>query len=203
MQEPVGEKKKPVPWYADFRLFFFLFVVIALFMLKSIFGSETGCRGMNLTALNMTAPAAQVTRLDGSTLSLADLKGKVVFLNFWATWCRPCVEELPSIQGVFKKYEGNPDFQIVAVSCDETDDKSVVDFLADYNRKKAPSPLAFPIFHDRDHKAATAFNVNGFPTTFLIDKKGVVRKWFIGPRDYTDRHFYAMIDQLLAEKTEP
>ncbi len=201
MDQIAGEsaEKKIKPWYGDFRLFFLMFLVLAMFMLRAVLGNGAGCGGAGLSTLNMPAPAVQMTGLDGAVIATADLKGKVVFLNFWATWCRPCLDELPSIQGLYRKYEGNPDFKVMAVSVDESDDKSVRDFLADYNRKTAATPLAFPVFHDRDRKVATAYNISGFPTTFLIDKKGVVRKWFVGPRDYNDRHFFAMVDQLLAE----
>jgi thiol-disulfide isomerase/thioredoxin len=124
-------------------------------------------------------------------------------VNFWATWCKPCVSELPALQQLFKRYENNPDFRLLAISCDEEEDKAVRDFLADFSRSRAVSPLTFPIYHDRTQRSARAFGIDGFPTTFLIDRKGIVRKWFVGPRDYNDKRFFAMVDELLREPAPP
>jgi thiol-disulfide isomerase/thioredoxin len=199
---PPGAKNL-TPWYADFRLYFLLFVVLTLFMLKAAFGSDYGCRGLARMGKDAAAPAFEVAGLDGSKISLADLKGKVVLVNFWATWCKPCVSELPALQQLFKRYENNPDFRLLAISCDEEEDKAVRDFLADFSRSRAVSPLTFPIYHDRTQRSARAFGIDGFPTTFLIDRKGIVRKWFVGPRDYNDKRFFAMVDELLREPAPP
>ncbi|NLH48615.1 MAG: TlpA family protein disulfide reductase [Myxococcales bacterium] len=187
------------PWYADFRLYLLVFAVLALFMLKAVFGGGYGC-GKSVTGKNSVAPDFQVTGLDGAKLSLADLKGKVVFLNFWATWCKPCVQELPSIQDLAKKFDGNPDFRVVAVSCDESETKEVKKFVEDFNKSRAVEPLTFSIFHDPSQKTALAYQITGFPTTYLIDRRGIIRQGFIGPRNWDDKHFYSMVNELLAEK---
>lgn len=199
-ERPKTTTTVPPPWYADFRLYLLVFVVLVLFMLKAVFGGGYGC-GKTVTGMNAAAPDFRVTGLDGASLTLADLKGKVVFLNFWATWCKPCVQELPSIQDLKKKYEDNPDFQVVAVSCDETDSRDVQKFIDDFNRSRAIEPLSFPIFHDRDQTMARNYQISGFPTTFLLDRQGVIRQGFIGPRNWDDKHFLAMVNELLAEKT--
>jgi len=197
-QKTIPAAKRIVPWYADFRLYLFLFAVFAVFMIKAVFGGEYGCRGPKLLK-SMVAPDFTVTDLDGKKLSLAELKGKVVLLNFWATWCKPCVAEMPSIQTLYKKYETDPNFKIMAISCDEGPTDEVKKFVADFSRKHTSSPITFEIFHDPKLEVAHAYGVDGFPTTFLIDKKGNVRKYFIGPRKYDNKHFYGMVDELLAE----
>ena len=186
--------KTPSPWYADYRLHLMVFVVLALFMLKAVFGSGGGfsCGGPT------TAANFKVVGLDGSQLTLDDLKGKVVFLNFWATWCKPCLREFPAIQNLQKRYADNPDFQVVAISCDEMPTRGVQEFLARYNRDKAVEPLTFSMYHDTKVEAAAAYGVSGFPTTFLIDRDGRVVKRFIGPRHWDDKHFFTMVDGILA-----
>jgi thiol-disulfide isomerase/thioredoxin len=198
MQTESNTPKKVTPWYADFRLFFLVFVVLALFMLKAVFGSGYGCGGPSFT--NKRAPAFEVAGLTSQTVSLDSLRGKVVFLNFWATWCKPCVNELPAIQDLYKRYEGRQDFAVVAIACDESETQAVREFVIDFNKKStSATPVTFPMYHDAAQKIAPLYGVSGFPTSFLIDKQGRVRKYFIGPRDYNNRHFFAMVDELLKE----
>ncbi|MDP8224011.1 MAG: TlpA disulfide reductase family protein [Candidatus Lernaella stagnicola] len=195
MSEPSG---KANPWYADFRMYLLIFIVLTVFMLKAVFsGSPTASCGTPSVAADF-----RVAGLDGKEVHLSDLKGKVVFLNFWATWCKPCIRELPSIQNLQKRYGARDDFAIVAVSVDEGPTKELKDFLDGFNRRTAVEPLSFPVFHDPKGETAAAYHVSGFPTTFLIDRDGQIHRRFIGPRHWGDKHFLAMLDELLAAPTQ-
>jgi thiol-disulfide isomerase/thioredoxin len=123
------------------------------------------------------APDITVKSLDGKrTLKLSDLRNKKpVFLNFWASWCPPCREEMPSIQKLYERMKDEMEF--VAISVDSNED-ALKKFLKDKDYK-------FPIYHEGWRKAAELYKIRAIPTTFLIDKKGVIKVGPIqGSREY-------------------
>lgn len=135
--------------------------------------------------------AADVTLhgLDGKTVTLSQFKGKVVMLNFWATWCPPCREEMPSMEALYQKVKGNPDFVILAVSIDKEAD-TVKDFMKKNN-------YTLPVFHDPNQEAGAVYGITGVPETFLIDKKGMIAEKVIGPLDWTKPEVASFIQDLL------
>lgn len=122
---------------------------------------------------NSPAPAITVNSLDGKPLNLSDLKGKVVILNFWATWCPPCREEIPSMMKLNSAMAGKP-FQMVAVSIDEGGQPAVASFFK-------TSGFSLPAYIDPDNRAAKIYGITGVPETFVIDKNGILLKRVIGP----------------------
>src|SRR5579862_6907738 len=100
----------------------------------------------------------------GQTVSLDSLKGKVVFLNVWATWCGPCREEMPSMETLYDEFKSNPDFVMLAVSQD-TNQAAVLPYV----RKNG---YHFNILLDPENKIGDSYNVSGVPETFIIDRKG-------------------------------
>ena len=126
--------------------------------------------------INETAPSFAVLDFNGNKVNLADLKGKVVVLDFWATWCGPCIASFPAMQKMVNKYKNNPDVKFLFVDTYERVEdkkKKVSDFMAD---KK----YDFQILMDEDNKVAEQYNVKSIPYKFVIDKKGVVRFKAIG-----------------------
>lgn len=111
------------------------------------------------------APEISLTDLAGRPLDLAAFKGKVVLLNYWATWCAPCVEEMPSLQRLHARL-GGADFAVVAVSVDRQGLEIVQPFLERIGLKQ------LPIYLDRSGASMRAFGVRGLPTTMLIDRAG-------------------------------
>ena len=133
------------------------------------------------------APDVSWTLLDGTTQKLADLKGKVVVLDFWATWCGPCVMGLPKISAVAKRYA---DQGVVFVACDIEEAKGGVEkFLA---RKKLEIACAIV-----DQKFTKPFGVGGIPHTVMIGKDGVIQKVHIGFGPGQEKHFEADLRELL------
>ncbi|EGT3949503.1 redoxin domain-containing protein, partial [Clostridioides difficile] len=117
----------------------------------------------------------------GKTHKLSDYEGKVVFLNFWATWCPPCKEEMPYIEQLYKDYnKNNDDVVILGVASPnlgrEGSREHVVNFL------KGQS-YTFPVVLDEDGALAYQYGINAFPTTFIIDKEGYVTKYIPGAMD--------------------
>ena len=121
------------------------------------------------------SPAPNFILHDGSkTVVLSQLRGRVVLLNFWATWCAPCVEEIPSLEALHQQM---PQLEILAVSTDHE--------AADYNRFLARNPLPFDLVRDPQESSAALYGTDGYPETFVIDANGIVRRHFVGPQDWT------------------
>ncbi|OGP17557.1 MAG: hypothetical protein A2V21_302005 [Deltaproteobacteria bacterium GWC2_55_46] len=116
--------------------------------------------------------------LSGKMHKLSDYKGKVIFLNFWATWCKPCEDEMPSMQVLYENLKTFP-FEIVAVSVDKDGPETVAEFAKRYG-------LTFTILHDRNGKIKERYKTTGVPETFIIDQNGVIAEKIWGPKDWTD-----------------
>lgn len=127
--------------------------------------------------------------LDGKPVGLKDYRGKVVFLNFWATWCKPCEEEIPSMQTMYTAMKGQP-FEILAVSVDSEGPATVAKFAKDYG-------ITFKVLHDRKGKIKEMYKTTGVPETFIIDQNGVIAEKVWGPRDWSQQSSLAVLLDLL------
>ena len=126
----------------------------------------------------------------GKTISTADLKGKVVFMNFWASWCPPCRAEFPSIQKFYDQYKNNPDVVFLTVNLDEEAS------LGENYLKKEQYSLPFLV---PAGNIPTAYFSGSLPTTVVLDKSGAIRLHHAGMADYSKASFYKEIDALLKE----
>lgn len=118
------------------------------------------------------APDFILERLEGGDLRLSDLRGQAVVLNFWATWCVSCRKEIPQLVAAYDRYR-DQGLEIVAVDLQES--KAIVrSYAQDFG-------MDFPIVIDKDGRVAKAYRLLGVPTTFFIDREGVVRSVFMGP----------------------
>lgn len=115
--------------------------------------------------------------LEGETVSLQTFRGKVVLLNFWATWCPPCVKEMPSMQRLRDKLAGQP-FEIVAIDVGESPD-AVEAFML-----QADTELAFPILLDERGFSFSALGIRGLPMSFLLNRDGKSMMTFMGGREW-------------------
>jgi len=138
---------------------------------------------------NSPAPTITVNSLAGKPLNLADLKGKVVVLNFWATWCPPCREEIPSMMKLNSAMAGKP-FQMVAVSIDEGGQPAIESFFK-------TSGFSLPAYTDPDNRAAKAYGITGVPETFVIDKNGILLKRVIGPMAWDSADVLSYLEGLM------
>ncbi|MEN8257474.1 MAG: TlpA disulfide reductase family protein [Thermodesulfobacteriota bacterium] len=122
-------------------------------------------------------PAPDFTLMDreGKTWTLSELKGQVVFVNFWATWCPPCVKEMPSMQ---RLYEALPADKFKMLAILNSDKPINADFFA------AKHKITMPILNDQENKIGPQYGLTGVPETFIVDKEGVVREKFIGPAEW-------------------
>ena len=114
-------------------------------------------------------------QLDGKPAHLSDLQGKVVVLNFWATWCPPCVDEMPSLVQMQQKMKSKG-VEVLAVSVD-ADQGAYQKFLKDHN-------IDLLTVRDPDQKSNNLYGTFKFPETYIIDRRGILRRKFIGPLDW-------------------
>ncbi|MHB8534123.1 MAG: peroxiredoxin family protein [Sulfuricaulis sp.] len=129
------------------------------------------------TARPFTAPDFTLKGEDGKTYRLSDYRGKVVLLNFWATWCPPCREEMPSMERAYRKVKSE-NIAILAVNVGEDAD-TVFAFTGRY-------PLTFPLLLDLDGSVIGKYPVVGLPTTFIVDPRGRVTHRAVGSREWDD-----------------
>ncbi|HRQ77420.1 MAG TPA: TlpA disulfide reductase family protein [Gemmatimonadaceae bacterium] len=141
-------------------------------------------------AIGAPAPAYAAQRMDGTPISLADLKGEVVMLNVWATWCKPCREEIPALDSLHREF-GPRGFRVVGVSIDVAGDTAEI---AGFARELGAS---YDLWLDPDDKVSTTFRAIGVPSTALIDRDGVLRWRHMGPVRATDAALRALLDSTL------
>ncbi len=138
---------------------------------------------------NPTPPALNLKDLAGNASSLQQYRGKVVVVNFWASWCPPCVHEMPSMETLYQRYPRS-EFTILAVNMAE-DHKTITEFIQ--NRVH----VSFPILLDSDGKALHDWQVFAFPSSFVIDKKGKIRYALFGSILWDTPQVYEIIDKLI------
>ena len=120
--------------------------------------------------IDVEAPDFQLSTITGETLQLSELQSKAVMVNFWASWCNPCVAEMPTLQAFSEKY--HQDLIILGVNANESQ-RDVVGFVEQ-------AGLTFPILLDPGSKVEDLYHIRAFPTSFFIDQEGIVRAVHIG-----------------------
>ena len=118
------------------------------------------------------APDCSFTSSEGEYVALEDLKGKVILLDFWGTWCPPCVESIPDLRNLHKKYSKEPSFVLIGISSDGDEDV--------WREFTAKNKMTWPQYRDKDHRIRRAFGIRAFPTYIIIDHEGIVRYQSVG-----------------------
>lgn len=131
--------------------------------------------------------------LDGHEVTLSSLRGKVVFLNIWATWCGPCREEMPSMEMLFNDFKNRKDFVMLAVSQDHMGR----DIVAPYVRKNG---YHFEILLDPENQLGESYGITGVPETFIIDRKGRIVAHHMGAFDWSRDEVREALEELLQAK---
>lgn len=144
------------------------------------------------SASHAATPDFSLPARDGGTVRLSGLKGQVVMINFWATWCGPCRQEMPLLEQIQTRYEPLG-FTIVGINV-EPDSDAAQKWLA-----QVPVSLTFPILFDRENKVAESFGVDGMPSTVFIDRTGTVRYVHRGYRPGDEAKYADMVRSLVKE----
>jgi peroxiredoxin len=132
--------------------------------------------------------------LDGQTISLSSLRGKVVFLNVWATWCPPCREEMPSIEALYEKFKDDKNFVVLAVSQDSDGRAPVAAFVEKHGYR-------FDVLLDPENEVGEAYDVSGIPETFIIDQHGRIVAHHVGPYNWANPEIRDALEELIKSKT--
>ncbi len=180
------------------RSFYLLSLVAILFL-----GPEPGLGAPGYSPLTLLSPvAAKPTAPDftlpdseGQSVKLSDLRGKVIVLNFWATWCPPCREEMPSMQTLWESFKGK-DFELLAVNVGEDEDMV---FAFRHELSKA---LKFPILLDQQSQVARMYPIRGLPTTYVLDKQGRIVYQAVGGRDWNSDEIKQLLRELIGPGTK-
>jgi peroxiredoxin len=132
--------------------------------------------GITKSKTEKPAPDFSLQDINGNKVSLEDFRGKSILLNFWATWCQACKEELPSMQRLHEALS-RKGIEVVAISIDRNNLDRIKEFAKDYK-------LTFPILWDPDQKVRKHYYIMGLPTTYLIDPEGKLRGFASGAREW-------------------
>ena len=135
------------------------------------------------------APSFTLPDIDGKMVKLEDLRGKVILLNFWATWCGPCTLEMPSMEELYREFN-DQGFEILALSSDFQGSRVTKPFKEQYE-------LTFPILHDLEQDVNATYRIRSIPASLLIGKDGVITYRVPGARDWYSDKARGMIQQLL------
>jgi len=133
-------------------------------------------------------PDFELASIGGDTVSMADLRGEVVLINFWATWCKPCEDEMPAMERLYRVL-GPRGFEILAISVDESAEP-VVEFSQRLG-------LSFPILIDEDRRVTNEYQTFRYPESFLVDREGKIVERYIGPKEWDAAVYVERIGRLL------
>src|SRR5438093_7213248 len=136
-------------------------------------------------------PGFSVQDQTGRAVELSNYRGKLVFLNFWATGCEECIDEMAELELIQKAFKDRK-FQMLAISVD-TDWDAVRKFYADYN-------LSLPAFLDLEHRISRLYKVENYPETFLIDANGLLIQHLVGPERWADPHILGHLDSMIRQQ---
>jgi len=167
-------------------------ILVCFFALPAAAAVEPG-HELDLIKPNrpLQAKDFKVAALDGGRLRLADLKGKVVFLNLWATWCPPCKEEMPAMERLWQRYK-DQGLVVIALSMDSAGAKVVKPYIEQ-------SKYTYPVGLDPKMEVAQLYGARSVPSTFIIDRSGALRAIALGPRDWDGKAAFAYFEALLKE----
>jgi peroxiredoxin len=178
----------------DYRTAILVFLTITgLLVLLLLNRNRSYYKSVKQVPIEAGLPAPDFTfpGINGKMVSLSDYRGKVVLINIWATWCTPCVDEMPSMEKLYQKLKGE-DFEILAVSIDFLGLKVVAPFMKKHK-------LTFPALIDSAGTIRIAYRTTGIPESFIIDKDGILVKKIIGPLDWAPsevlRFFHDLIQK--------
>lgn len=135
------------------------------------------------------APNFTLRDLSGNVMSLSQLRGKVVLLNFWATWCGPCRVEMPAMEQLYRTLPRR-EFEILAVSTDSQGAAVTRPFQREMG-------FTFPILHDSEYRVGLTYGARSIPLTFMVDRRGIVRQKIFGARDWDSPEARDLIHELM------
>lgn len=184
-----------------------MFRMVVLISIAALYGCDAGYSESAIGAgdsaqpvaysrpgINTSAPTFRLMDLNGKVHSLSEYQGKVVFLNFWATWCGPCKVEMPAMEALYQAFRSQG-LEMLAVSVDQQGAVITRPF-------KEAMGLSFTILHDSDYQVGLNYGARTLPMTYVIDRKGIIRQRVFGARDWNSPEARKLMSELLKEPNQ-
>lgn len=168
-------------------VFFLCGIAFIIYSLRQKNISDSGNNSTESHSLDFTVSDVR----GGKKVSFSDVKGKVLFINFWASWCQPCREEMPSIEALYREMKSNNDFAMITILYND-DPLNALEYLRS-------GGYGFPVYSDPEGRSSKNYGVTGVPETYIVDKKGVLRKRVLGGADWNSAEAKSFINDLLKE----
>jgi thiol-disulfide isomerase/thioredoxin len=170
-----------------------LLAFLAVLAVLGLLGYGLLSKGSSGVELGSAVPTGELPALEGGgSGSVADYRGRWVLVNFWASWCGPCRQEMPLLENIYKKYN-KMGFTLIGVNV-EPDSKDAEGFL-----KGLQAPVSFPVIYDKDSTVSKAYDVQGMPSTVIIDRKGNIRVLHRGYKPGDENEYLDSIRTLVRE----
>ncbi|MGD0884791.1 MAG: TlpA disulfide reductase family protein [Thermodesulfovibrionales bacterium] len=170
-------------------------IVLTLLLLSGLVVLFFGIRKQEpprlLPTVGLDAPEVVLRDASGKPFTLAELKGSVVFINFWASWCQPCKDEIPSLQSLYNHFRDEGHFRMLTILYRDEYQKAIA-LLRENN-------YSFPVLTDADGRTASSYGLTGVPETYIVDKKGILREKVIGPADWSSLQAIGLVSDLIKE----
>ncbi len=178
------------------KIRYFALLLSAFFFITlstTVSAHDPSKHGFSLTLFDppFPAPAFDLSTFPEGQASLEDYKGQYVLLNFWATWCPPCLEEMPSMESAFQRFKDRG-FTVVAISSDEEGETAIKPFIDKLG-------VTFPILMDPDKAISSVYGASNLPVTFVLDRDGQVIAGSIGGRDWASEEALSVLDELIVD----
>ena len=176
----------------NYRTIILIILAVSAGMVFFALQQKKSSRGLSeMATLQEGQPAPNFTLpgLDGRPVSLSDYRGKVVLVNIWATWCAPCVAEMPSMERLYQRLKGDS-FEILAVSIDTAGVSTVAPFVKKHR-------LTFPALIDSQGITRIAYKISGVPESFIINRQGLLVKKIVGPLNWSSPEVLKSIRSLI------
>lgn len=166
-------------------------IIVVLVGILIVFFASKPSRGPEMAEIGSALQDFELIDINNNRTTLSSMKGSVVFINFWATWCESCIDEMPSIERMSRHFAGNPTFKVVTILYKD-DLKTGLNFMQQ-------GGFTFPVYLNPDESAAKMFGITGIPETFIIDKKGILRDKVIGPAGWDSPNTLQAFQTLINE----
>lgn len=168
----------------------FQMMLLTIFLMPAFFLVSCAKESSLLPQAEIDKPAPDFTLTDtnGQTWVLSQLRGQVVMVNFWATWCQPCRQEIASLQALHRELTGKG-FQMLSILVNDDPNQAVL--LAN------AAGLTFPVLIDHESTAITTYGITGVPETFIVDASGILREKVIGPWEWDSPKAHEMIKKYI------
>jgi thiol-disulfide isomerase/thioredoxin len=174
-----------------------IFLIGVLFLLSNLSAYGQGSAlfskiGIQSISDKKNTPDFCLQELNSEKFGSKTLKGKIIFINFWTTWCGPCKEEMPSMETLYQRYKER-DFILLTISLDYGSPEQVKKFIEKHG-------YHFPVLLDPKGKTLDLFEINKIPATLIINKHGKLIGRAIGPRNWSSPEVFSLVDQMLNDR---